>query len=111
VTGSRAERVGRNESLFREINERLEGLNETFSVLTEKIEFVCECGEISCIERFPMDKAQYERLRADPTTFAVKPGHEMLDVESVVGEAEAYLVVQKHPGVPAAVAESDDPRN
>lgn len=111
MTGSRAERVGRNESLFREINERLEGLNETFSVLTEKIEFVCECGESSCIERFTMDREQYERLRADPTTFAVKPGHETVDVESVVAEGEGYTVVQKHPGVPATIAETDDPRS
>jgi hypothetical protein len=108
---SRQQQVGMNETLFREINERLEELNKSFSEFTDKIEFVCECGVGTCIERFAMGVAQYETLRSDPTTFAVKPGHELLDVEEVVEEHGHYNVVRKKPGEPAAVAVAEDPRS
>lgn len=107
----REQQVGMNETLFREINERLEELNKTFSEFTDKMELVCECGVRTCIERFPLDVAEYERLRADPTTFAVKPGHELSDVEDVIEEHADYLVVRKKPGEPAAVAVAEDPRS
>ena len=107
----RERRVGLNETLFREINERLEELNKTFSEFTDKMELVCECGVRTCIERFPMDVSSYERLRADPTTFAVKRNHEIPDVEDVIEEHADYLVVRKKPGDPAAVAVAEDPRS
>ena len=49
----------------------------------------------------------YTRLRANPRTFAIVPGHEAPDVEDVVERNEGYYVVEKKPGVPAAIAESD----
>lgn len=108
---ARTRRVGENEALFREINERLEGLNEAFSTITDKIEFVCECAELGCIDRFPMTVAEYEQLREDPTTFAVKPGHEAVDVEEVVANRDTYVVIRKKPGDPAALAAANDPRS
>ena len=42
---NRAERVGRNESFFREVNERVRDVNEAFSGLTGRGDFVCECGD------------------------------------------------------------------
>jgi hypothetical protein len=108
---ARRDRLGQNETLFRELNERLEALNQTFSVLTEKIEFVCECAQSNCIERFSMEVADYERVRADPTTFAVKPGHEVRDVEDVVEERPEFMIVRKRPGGPAEVAIEEDPRS
>ena len=107
----RERQVGLNETLFREINERLEELNKTFSEFTDKMELVCECGIATCIERFAMDVSQYEQLRADPTTFALKPGHEVPGVEDVIEEHEHYLVVRKKPGEPAVVAVAEDPRS
>lgn len=107
----RDEQVGMNEALFREINERLEDLNRAFSEFTDKMEFVCECGVGSCIERFSMNVAQYEKLRGDPTTFAVKPGHELPDIEKVVEEHGHYLVVRKIDREAAAVAVTEDPRS
>jgi hypothetical protein len=108
---ARTRRVGENEALFREINERLEGLNEAFSTMTDKIEFVCECAEVSCIDRFPMTAGEYEQLRGDPTTFAVKPGHEAADMEEVVADRKTYVVIRKKPGTPAALAAANDPRS
>jgi hypothetical protein len=57
-----------------------------------------------------MTLADYERLRSEPTWFAIRPGHEILDVESVVERKGGYDIVQKHEGVPTRVAEEEDPR-
>ena len=46
---TRAERQGRNESLFREVNERIAEVNQTFEV-EGRSEFLCECGREECKE-------------------------------------------------------------
>jgi len=110
VSQSREERIARNEILFREINERLKEMQDTFNVATEDPSFVCECGNVECTERIPMSLSEYERLRGDPTTFAVVEGHQARDVEDVVEKAAAHLVVRKHEGEAARIARLDDPR-
>jgi hypothetical protein len=69
----RQERRARNESLFRDVNERIARVNQALAV-TDYAEFVCECDDLGCSERFEMSLRDYERLRADPTTFVVVPG-------------------------------------
>ena len=107
----RATRIARNEVLFRELNERLNELQETFDVFSERADFVCECGDVSCAEQITMSFGEYEQLRADPTLFAVKPGHEIGDVESVVEKRKGYDVVRKTAGEPAKLARAEDPRS
>lgn len=92
----RERRIGLNEAVFREVNERLEGLNDAFQLVTESIVVVCECGDPSCIEQFRMPPAEYQRLRADPLLFVVRPGHESADVEEVVESHGDYDVIRKH---------------
>jgi hypothetical protein len=92
------ERVGRNEALFRQVNERLREISEGFSLVTESADFVCECGSASCAEPVRMTLSEYEAIRADPELFFVVPGHEIEDVESVVDHREGYDVVRKHSG-------------
>jgi hypothetical protein len=96
----RARRVGINEAVFRELNDQLEGLardGETFSC-------VCECGEISCVATIAMRHDDYRRLREDPTTFAIEPGHAKPDVEDVIAQRNGYEIVRKKPGLPAELA-------
>jgi hypothetical protein len=111
VSQERDARIGRNEVLFREINERLEGLQEAFDSLAERADFVCECGDVACSEQITMPLAEYERLRSNPTWFAVKPGHEAPDVEDVVEKRQGYDVVRKHDGAAAEIAREEDPRS
>jgi len=107
---TRQERIGRNEVLFREINERLKEMQETFDVLTEQAEFVCECGNADCTQQLTMSLGEYERLRSDPRTFAVVAGHEARDVEEVVETQKRYLVVRKRTGEASILAQAADPR-
>jgi len=48
---SREERIGLNEAVFREVNERIENLAETFDLKTQSLDLVCECGDGTCEER------------------------------------------------------------
>ena len=104
-------RIGENEALFRQVNERVEQLNVGFSAVLEYGEFVCECGDAACSERLRLKPEEYERVRADPTHFVVKHGHVAPDVEEVVFENERYQVVRKRPGGPDELAARRDPRS
>jgi len=104
----RTRRIGLNEALFREVNERVEELTRGFGIDDEQIEVLCECGNQACVERIEMTLPDYRRVRADSRTFAIVPGHEIPDVESVVERRGAFDVVMKHAGEPAEVAEETD---
>ena len=102
---ARAERIGRNEDLFRKVNDQIEGVNEAFGTITGTMSLLCECGKRECIEQIELTLDAYRELRTDPTRFAVKPGHELLDVERVVERHEGYFVIEKAEGTPAKLAE------
>jgi hypothetical protein len=107
----RARRVGRNEALFRTINEEIEKLEQGSPFPQDDLVIVCECGDLLCDKRFAVPVASYEDVRGDSSRFFVLPGHEKPDVEDVVAKADAYFVVRKHPGGPARLAEATDPRS
>ena len=100
----RARRIGENEALYRSINDKIESLNETFGVVAETMAVICECGKLECSEQIELDIPTYEHVRADPTHFVVLPGHELLDVETVVERHDGFNIVRKDPGGPAEVA-------
>lgn len=107
----RGKRVGQNEVLFREVNERLRELGESFTLVSEEAEFVCECANSTCVERVQMPLSAYEEIRSDPKRFFVVKGHELPEYEKVVSEGEGYIVIEKLPGGPAGIAIRDDPRS
>jgi hypothetical protein len=104
-------RIGENEALFRQVNERVKQLNVGFSAVLEHGEFVCECGDDTCAERVRLTPEEYERVRAEPTHFVVRHGHVVPDVEEVVHETDRYQVVRKFEGGPAELAARRDPRS
>jgi hypothetical protein len=107
----RQRRKAKNESLFRDVNERIEQVTVELAGASDgDIDFVCECDDIACVDRFRMTPSDYEGLRADPTAFAVAPGHEDPTAEDVVVERAGFNIVRKHPGEPARIAAEDAPR-
>jgi hypothetical protein len=101
------ERVARNEALFREFNERVEHLADT--VAADRIRFVCECGDLDCLERVELTRAAYEEVRSDARRFVLAPVHDDPEIERVVAGGEGYLVVEKREAA-AQVAIEHDPR-
>jgi hypothetical protein len=106
---SRKERVARNESTTRQINEQIEQAHEA-APIEGPVRVVCECGREDCDRVIAITIAEYESVRADPRQFAVARDHVMADVEQVVAETDRYAVVAKRQGTPAAVAIEEDPR-
>jgi len=100
------ERIAQNESIFREINERVEEIGTAVEGPTE---FLCECARTDCTERLVVPLDIYEQVRARSRHFLVVPGHERLEYERVVDQGDGWLVVTKL-GVVGDVAEDEDPR-
>ncbi len=107
----RSRRVGLNEALFREVNERIEAVSESLQITNETIAILCECGDESCTERVDVGLADYERIRDDGELFFIRPGHQADDVEDVVERNSGWEVVRKKPGEPAEFARKLDPRS
>jgi hypothetical protein len=99
-------RAARNQSVFREVNERIEEFRSTASAF---VEFVCECALERCAEHVSLTLEEYERIRLDSNRFFVLRGHVLARVERVVEETDRYVVVSKLGGG-ASVAAELDPR-
>ena len=105
----RLRQIAEHEIRFREINERLATDVRDVSADDAAVEFVCECGVVTCTETVSLTLARYDAIRGDGARFVVLPGHEILDAEDVVERAEDHVVVRKH-GSTAPLAERTDPR-
>jgi hypothetical protein len=97
-------RRAKNETMFREVNERIVDVQDG-----NELEVLCECGDPECIESLRVTLAEYEAIRADPTAFVVVPGHENLDVDHIQREQPAFLIVTKQ-GSAGEFAREHDPR-
>lgn len=107
----RERRIGQNEALFREVNDRIERVTETLEATTDTIRIICECGNKSCTEQITVRVTEYERIRSDSELFFVRQGHEQPDIERMVERQGEYSVVRKKPGDAAGVAQELDPRD
>jgi hypothetical protein len=58
--------------------------------------FLCECGNPACSEALELPADALRHLHAENGLFAVLPGHEIPDVESVVDRHNGYLVVRRN---------------
>jgi hypothetical protein len=92
----REERAIRNETLFREVNVHIADLEERVHATDDLLPLVCECARTGCSTPMEVESAVFQRVRENPLRFLVVPGHEQLDVESVVERHDGYLVVEKH---------------
>lgn len=105
----RLRQIAEHEISFREINERLATDVRGVSPDHARVEFVCECGVITCTDSVSLTLAEYDAVRGDGAQFAVLPGHEIEDAEDVVQRAGGYFVVCKRDSS-APLARRTDPR-
>jgi hypothetical protein len=103
------DRVARNESISREINEAIEHGRGPADVQAP-IAFRCECGRFGCNKLIEVAMGEYERVRGHSRQFLVTPGHEQPEVETVVYAGENYCVVEKQDEA-GREAEARDPRS
>jgi hypothetical protein len=103
-----AERAGRNEDIFRQINQRIDEGAEQHHVASA-LPFHCECSDLTCTETIELDPATYDTIAANPLHFIVKPKHQVDEIEKIIAEHEAFYVVEKIGGARAEV-EREHPR-
>jgi predicted NBD/HSP70 family sugar kinase len=106
----RERRLAKNEALFRGVNEKVTEVKGEVGDPDAPIEIVCECGREGCLEQVVVTLAEYERVRAAPTHFVVRHGHELAEVERVVERTDRFVVIEKEEGE-AAIARETDPRS
>ena len=85
----------KNEAIFRQVNERLREINLNFAVILPLSEWVCECADLTCIERLPIDFDEYDAIRASAARYAVAPEHVNTRAEHVIERYPNYWVVEK----------------
>jgi hypothetical protein len=66
--------MAQNESLFREVNERVQEVADSLEIDSVR-EYFCECANADCSFRLALTRSQYENIRADPTQCVVLPLH------------------------------------
>lgn len=87
------ERFSRNQRIFREANERLREVADPSIALAQ---YVCECNHAECSETIELSLADYDAIRLTPNAFVIAPGHEQLEHDRVVEDAnERYMLVKK----------------
>jgi hypothetical protein len=104
-------KAAQNQSLFREVNERLKEVGERVESNSYAEDAICECADEECSERISLSVEEYEQVRAHSTWSVVLASDEHVfpDVERVVDKQDRYWVVEKLDGA-AVVAEKLDPR-
>jgi hypothetical protein len=108
----RQERAAKNQSLFREVNERVRDMNQDSYVFTILGDWVCECANDTCVERLSLSTRAYEAIRQQGARFLVAPGdqHVWPDVERVIEMNDEYWIVEKFERA-AEIAMRADPRS
>ena len=106
----REKRLALNESMFREINERLESRIQTSQIGRPELSILCECANPDCTQRIALTTDEYEQARADGRQFVIVPGHEFIEVETVVSKNDRYELVRKR-GRAGELAELLDPNS
>ena len=101
----------RNETLFREVNERIEEVaTHSGSSPDHLYDFLCECSNADCTLLLHLTQSEYEQARSRPDVFVVALGHELPEIEKVVSRTDRYQLVEKQ-GEAAEFAERRDPRS
>ena len=108
MTDFREERLAKNESLFRSVNENIAEVAGTLGRDTP-YEFVCECSTADCVDLIVLTLGEYEQVREVGTHFFMVPAHVDDGIERVVATHDTYVVVEKL-GVAAVVVDAEDPR-
>jgi hypothetical protein len=99
------ERAGRNEAMFRQVNENIANLEAQLDSGADSLPVICECAQPDCVTRIEIALSEYQHVRRQPDWFIVARGHEQPHIEQVMGEGDGYVIVEKL-GIAAAAADA-----
>lgn len=84
-----------NQGRLRRANERLHERVAGIVRDDQRIPFLCECADESCVEPVLLTLDDYARVRDADMRFLIVPGHPTIEGENVVAEGDGYLIVEK----------------
>lgn len=84
------ERLAHQQTLLREVNERIRDVADLDVGI-----FICECGTRECLGTIALSLEQYGRIRSNPTWFILKSGHADAEIARVVSEDDGFMVVER----------------
>jgi hypothetical protein len=95
TAGLSAERIARNDSIFRKANEGIRAAAR--DEFEQPVPFICECADPACRDIVLMRLAEYRAIRSSPRLFLKVPGHEAAAQGwgRVVERHDNYVVVEK----------------
>ena len=108
--GGWRDKEARNQTLFREVNERIEQLADHFGADGQN-PLICECGNAECTQQIELTAAEYERVRVHASRFIVALNHENPETESIIEQNDRFAVVETYAGAPSRIARETDPRS
>jgi hypothetical protein len=86
----RDERIVRTEELYKQLNESIAAMLDGGAP-----RFLCECGNPLCNVTIGLDPHALQMLHARPGLYAIVPGHEIPDLETVIHRADGVAIVRK----------------
>jgi predicted DNA-binding ribbon-helix-helix protein len=89
VAVPRDERVERTKVLYAQLNRKIAALLDDGSRV-----FLCECGNPLCNEPIELDGDELPVLHSKDGFFAIMPGHQIPDLETVIRETPRYALVR-----------------
>ncbi len=92
----REERAIRNETLFREVNVHIAELEERIQASGEPLSLICECAKTGCALPIEVDPAVFQAVRESPRRYLVAPGHQRIELETLIEQHNGYVIVEKH---------------
>lgn len=100
------ERAGRNEALFRAVNDNIAGSEEQMDSVSDSFSVFCECAKAECTTHVEISLTEYVRVRRHAHRFIVVPGHEQPEIEEVVERHPNFWIVEKQ-GEAATAADGE----
>ena len=111
----RKKRQAKNEALARQLNEHIEAATAKGDLELDRIatpidrgEYVCECAAAECVDQVVLARAEFAHARSNPIWFIVVPGHEVVDIETVIHTNERFAIVEKHPREAAIALDTEE---
>ena len=97
ATFSRLGRLGQNDSLFREVNDRLRELAAPVEpgAPPRLTQYLCECADDACLELIELTPEEYETIRSYRAAFVVFPGHESREANRVLERNDRFVLVER----------------
>src|SRR6266542_2803379 len=110
--GNDSAEAAKTESLYREVNERMNEVNAQRASFDLPQDVICECAQPECSELIAITSLEYDTLRSHATWFLIAPldEHFFPELERVVAQDVHYWVVERHRKA-GELAEKLDPRS